>query len=301
MSIPKKIGRALLFPHIAIVIPLVPVSVALLIYSFAFDGVREAVRYFAYALSAYTLAVVCFRTPALIRRIRSFQSGNGFAGRWANDVGLRVKVSLYGSLLWNTAYAVFQLGLGVYHSALWFYAMAAYYLLLAVMRFFLLRHARIYRPGERMRDELLRYTVCGWGLLVMNLALSVILFLMISEGRTFHHNEITTIAMAAYTFTAFTTAIVNLVKYRRYNSPVLSAAKAVSLAAACVSMLTLEATMLTTFGGGEDAQFRRLMLGGTGAVVFLFIVAMALFMIVRGAKKWNAREQASPDESVPLL
>ena len=154
MSIPKKIGRALLFPHIAIVIPLVPVSVALLIYSFAFDGVREAVRYFAYALSAYTLAVVCFRTPALIRRIRSFQSGNGFAGRWANDVGLRVKVSLYGSLLWNTAYTVFQLGLGVYHSALWFYAMAAYYLLLAVMRFFLLRHARIYRPGERMRDAL---------------------------------------------------------------------------------------------------------------------------------------------------
>ena len=129
----------------------------------------------------------------------------------------------------------------------------------------------------------------------------MILFLMISEGRTFHHNEITTIAMAAYTFTAFTTAIVNLVKYRKYNSPVLSAAKAVSLAAACVSMLTLEATMLTTFGGGEDAQFRRLMLGGTGAVVFLFIVAMALFMIVRGAKKRNAREQASPDESVPLL
>ena len=301
MSIPKKIGRALLFPHIAIVIPLVPVSAALLIYCFAFDGVREAVRYFAYALSAYTLAVVCFRMPALVRRVRAVRSGNGFAGRWASDVGLRVKASLYGSLLWNTAYAVFQLGLGVYHSALWFYAMAAYYLLLAVMRFFLLRHARTYCPGERMREELRRYAACGWGLLAMNLALAVILFLMLHEGRTFHHGKITAIAMAAYTFTAFTTAIVNLVKYRRYNSPVLSAAKAVSLAAACVSMLTLEATMLTAFGGGEDARFRWRMLGGTGAVVFLLIAAMALYMIVRGTKKRNALEQASPGGSAPLL
>ena len=288
----KRIGRALLFPHPAIVILLVPVSAAMLVYSFAFAGVSDGVRYLSYAASAYTLTVLCLRLPALIRRIRSIQNGNGLAGRWANDVGLRMRVSLYGSLLWNTAYAIFQLGLGFYHSSVWFYAMAAYYLVLAVMRFFLLHHARLYRPGEQMRGELLRQVACGWGLLVMNLALSAILFLIIAQGRTFHHHEITTIAMAAYTFSAFITAIVSLVRYRKYHSPVLSAAKVISLAAACVSMLTLETTMLTTFGEGEDAQFRLIMLGGTGGAVFVFIVVMALRMIIRGS---IAQRSLKPD------
>ena len=96
----------------------------------------------------------------------------------------------------------------------------------------------------------------------MNLALALIIFFMVYWNRTFNHHEITTIAMAAYTFTALTMAIINIIKYKKYNSPVYSASKAISLASACVSMLTLESTMLTTFGDGTmDLTARRMMLG----------------------------------------
>ena len=154
------------------------------------------------------------------------------------------------------------------------------------MRFFLARYAGKNKPGERMLSELVRYRACGWIFLVMNLALSLIIFFMVYWNRTFNHHEITTIAMAAYTFTAFTAAIINIVKYRKYNSPVYSASKAISLAAACVSMLTLESTMLTPFGGETmDLLSRKILLGASGGVISAFVIAMAIYMIVQSTQK----------------
>jgi len=210
----------------------------------------------------------------------------GIARRWQDDTRLRVNVSLYGSLAWNALYGIFQLWLGFYHHTFWFYSLGAYYICLGVMRFFLVRHTTRYAPGERLQTELKKYRACGIVFLVMNLALALIIFFMVYWNRTFQHHMITAIAMAAYTFTALTTAIINVIKYRKYNSPVFSASKAISLAAALVSMLTLESTMLTTFGDGTmTAIERKWMLGATGGVVSLLIVATAIYMIVVGTKK----------------
>lgn len=111
-------------------------------------------------------------------------------------------------------------------------------------------------------------------------------FFMVYWDRTFQYHEITTIALAAYTFTAFTKEITNIVKYHKYNSPVYSASKAISLAAACVSMLTLESTMLTTFGDETmDFTSRRIMLVATGWVISIFIIVMTVYMIVQSSKR----------------
>ena len=92
--------------------------------------------------------------------------------------------------------------------------------------------------------------------------------------------------MAAYTFTAFTVAIINIIKYRKYNSPVYTASKAISLTAAVVSILTLVATMLTTFGDGSMSILtRKIMLGCTGGVVAVFIIIMAIVTIAQSGKK----------------
>ncbi len=97
---------------------------------------------------------------------------------------------------------------------------------------------------------------------------------------------IITIAIATYTFTSLTMAIIDSIKYRKYNSPILSAGKSISLAAACVSMLTLETTMLTIFNdGSKSVLFRKMMLGISGAVVSVVIITMALYMIIRSTKR----------------
>ena len=282
----KKIYKALLFPHIAIMIILVPIATVLLVGSMAFVGTKSVIAYISYLLAAYTLTVWCFKIPYLIKFFKIFKDENRYARKWRDDTRLRVNVSLYGSLAWNSLYGIFQLWLGLYHHTFWFCSLGAYYICLGVMRFFLLLHTRRYRPGEKMQAELLRYRACGLVFLLMNSALTLIIFFMIYFNRTFEHHMITAIAMAAYTFTALTIAIVNVIKYRKYNSPVFSASKAISLAAASVSMLTLEATMLTTFGDETmTAVEQKWMLGATGGAISALIVAIAIYMIVVGTKK----------------
>ena len=287
----KRLGKALLFPHIAIMILLVPVATVLLVDSMVFVGTASASAYISYVLAAYTLTVWCFKTPCLIRFFKTFKNENKYARRWQDDTRLRVRVSLYGSLAWNALYGILQLRLGFYHHTFWFYSLGAYYICLAVMRFFLLLHTRKYAPGERMREELLKYRACGAVFLLMNLALALIVFFMVYWNRTFEHHMITAIAMAAYTFTAFTVAIVNVIKYKKYNSPVFSASKAISLAAALVSMLTLESTMLTTFSDETmTAAEQKWMLGATGGAISVLIIATAIYMIVVGTKKLKLLE-----------
>ncbi len=281
----KKIAKALLFPPIAIMIILVPIATVFLVCSMVFLGTESVIAIISYVLAAYTLTIWCFKIPYLIKFFKTFKYENKYARIWQDDTRLRVNVSLYGTLIYNTAYALLQLGMGFWHHTFWFYSLAGYYISLAVMRFFLVRHTSKHKPGEKMMDELKRYRACGIVFLIMNLALALIIFFMVYWNRTFHHHEITTIALAAYTFTSLTLAIVNMVKHRRHHSPVYSASRAISLASACVSMLTLESTMLTTFGDGTmDLLTRKIMLGTSGGVISVLIISMAIYMIVRSNK-----------------
>ena len=282
----KKLGKALLLPHIAIMIILVPIATVLLVGSMVFIGTESPIAIVSYVIAAYTLTVWCLKIPYLIKFFKTFKDENKYARKWQDDTRLRVNVSLYSSLVWNALYGILQLWLGFYHHTFWFYSLGAYYICLGVMRFFLARHTTKYAPGERMQTELKKYRACGIVFLVMNLALALIIFFMVYWNRTFEHHMITAIAMAAYTFTSLTTAIINVVKYRKYNSPVFSASKAISLAAALVSMLTLESTMLTTFGDGTmTVMAQKWMLGATGGAISVLIVATAIYMIVVGSKK----------------
>lgn len=282
----KKICKALLFPHIAIMIILIPISAAFLVYSMVVLGTETVPAYISYVLAAYTLTVWCVRIPKIITLVREFKNGNEYAKMWFEDVRLRTNITLFCSLLWNMAYAVFQLWLGIKNSTFWYYSLAGYYFCLALMRVFLAVHTRKFTAGERMLEELKKYRLCGWIFLAMNMTLAVMMIFMIYRNKTFLHDQITTIAMAAYTFTTFTVAIVNIVRYRKYNSPVYSASKAISLAAACVSMITLTSTMLTTFNEGTmDMMSRRLMLSSVGGAVFVFIIVMAIYMIAQSTKK----------------
>ena len=298
----KKIGKSLLYPHPAALILLTPISIAFLVFSLVYFDTTNMLAIVSYLLAFYVLLVFCFKIPNIIAFFKKFKNENKYAKRYFSDVQVRINISLYGSLIWNIAFAIFQLWLGFKDNSLWFYSMFAYYVLLAVMRFFLLKHTRAYKPAEQAEIELKKYTFCGWMLLAMNLALSVIIFFIVYLNKTFEYHMIVTIALAAYTFFTFTFAIVNIVRYRKYNSAVYSAAKLISLISACVSMLTLETTMLTVFGEANSANFSRIMLSLTGSAVSLFSIAMSIIVIVVGHKKLKKlRETGNISQEIELV
>lgn len=271
----------LLFPPVVVLVLLTGISAVLLAYSCLRQAPAEPAVYGGYTLSAYTLATLCVRAPALGRWVRRLRRENPYLRRYSADPVWRVKLSLGVSLAVNGLYAAFQLGLGIWHQALWYYVLASYYALLLVIRLPLARRISRGGIGRDIEAEYRLYRWCGAVLAVMHIALAAMVFYIVHQGRGFFHHRITTIAIAAYTFFSLTLALVNLVRYRKFHSPLLSAAKAVSLAAALVSMLTLETAMLNAFGSAEEAAFRRAMTAFSGGVICLLILGMGLFMIAK--------------------
>jgi len=284
----KKILKAFLFPHIAVLLLLLPISVAFLVYSMTQLGTESVWSIISYVLSAYTLTIWCFKIPAIIAWVKRMKSENKYVVRYLSDERLRVNISLFISLLLNAVYAPLQLGLGIFHGSFWYYSMAWYYISMCILRYSLIRYTHKREAGADMLLENKKYRMCGIILLIMNVALTGLIALSIYSDRDFSHHEITTIALAAYTFASLTMAIISLIKYRKHNSPVYMASKITSLAAACVSMLTLEATMLTTFGGEEMNELtKHIFLGASGGAISIFIIVMAVYIIITANKKIN--------------
>lgn len=281
----KKILKILLYPHVAIIIALVPVSAALLVLAFTLFGESSPFSIVSYVVAAYTMTALGFRVPRIIKFAKKVKKENRYIVKYQNDTSLKMTLSLSGTVIFNGAYAIFQLGLGIHHQSVWFYSLAAYYAMLCIMRFFLLREVRNKSGGRDMRAEWKRYRFCGVILSVMNLALIIVVIYLFFRVRGIRHHEITTIALAAYTFTTLTLAIINVVKYRKYNSPVISAAKMISFAAALVSMMTLENAMLNAFGGDMTPETYSLFTGLTGVAVCLMILASAIYMIIKSTKE----------------
>ena len=283
---PKKIGKALLYPPLFLRILLVPLSVALLVFALISLTSDAPLAIATYVLSAYTLTVWCVRLPDILRALGRFKEENRLVRRLLADGALRARLSLGIALFFNTAYALFHFALGILYRTFWFYSLGGYYAVLALLRLALFRYTRRGTERKSARAELVRYRMTGIVFLLLGLALSLVLFFMLYFRRTFFRGMIVTIALAAYTFLSLTFAILGAVRDRRSGSPVLSAMRATSLAAASVSLLTLTSTMLTTFGGeGLTAEDARLFVGLTGAAVLLFVLMMAVYMIVNGTKK----------------
>lgn len=280
----KHIGKRLLFPHPILLTLLTLLAAAGMVYSGLKLDSNHPLSIAAYALSFCALMLLCLRVPQMVCFVRRCCEGSPFCMRYASDVQFRMRITLTFSFGWNGVYALFQLILGLAYRSAWFYAMAGYYLLLTLLRLRLLRQLQMSAPGSSPRTEWRIYRLCGIGLLLMNLSLLIFLLCFVFRLREVHHHEIVTIAMAAYTFFTVVLAACGVLRYRRYESPVLSAAKAVSLASALVSLLALENTMLSTFHEETEPLFRRLMLVCSGAGISLCILSMAGYMIWHGTK-----------------
>jgi len=71
---------------------------------------------------------------------------------------------------------------------------------------------------------------------------------------------------------------------RKFNSPVLSAVKAINLTTAMVTMPALETAMISQFGGAENEDFRRSMVSMTAGVVCCVEFWIGIYMIRKGNK-----------------
>lgn len=281
----KKIAYNCLFPKTVIVILSIPIAVLFLLYAFMYENAKDMISYIGYAFSAYSLTIVCAKSPVLFKQLKQIKNNNKYIQLYTKDAQLRVNISLYSSVTLNLLYALLQLFSGFYYHSIWFYALSGYYALLTVIRVFLLKDTRKMNPGENKLYEYSVYRLCGVFLLLMNITLSVIVTYIVWQNRGFSYHYIYTIALAAYTFSQMTLAIMNVIKYRRFQSPILSAARVIALVSALVSMISLETAMISAFGEPGNESFRQIMTALSGAGVCVIVLALAIYMIIHSTKE----------------
>lgn len=288
----KQLLKKLFFlPPVPTLLISVP-AYGLVIYALTEERVAPAVAYASYLLSAYALVITITGITGVVRLVRRGIEGHPLVkralgvpliGRYLREDLFRAETALYQGFFINLLYAGVKLFSGILYRSVWFITLAVYYIFLAAMRASLLHYVR--KDGKSKASEWSRYRLCGVILMFMNIALAGIVILAVHQNSGFEYPGVLIYIMAMYAFYAAITAVRNVIKFRRYESPVMSAAKVISLTAALVSMLSLETAMLTQFGAADDPMFRKTMTAYTGAGISMTVLGMAVFMIVRSTKE----------------
>lgn len=284
----RKIGKKLLYPPIWLVLFFALISTATLIVVFL-NGLEEhPAAYVIYVVAFYTLLVItmfCVKVlPERYRQAKQRVYDNKFGNRYMTDVAFRTHISLYASLGINLLYIGINIVSGLLYHTRWFLILAGYYGVLAIMRFILVRYVNKNKIGKDMLSEWKWSRVCAAILTLINLSLSAAVLMMMFQDKGFVYHGMLIYIMALYTFYITIIAIINIVKYRKYHSPILSTTKIINLAAALVSMLSLETAMLTAFGADMTVGTKRIFIAATGAGISIVVLAMSSYMIVHATK-----------------
>ncbi len=285
----RKIGKKLLFPPVWLMVILTVVSTAALTLVFVKGWDQQAVAYIVYVLSFYTLSVVCvfcaLVLPKQYSTIRQKIYDNPLGNRYMTDRVFRTNISLSVSFLISMLYVGINVWSWYVLRSYWFMVLGVYYAIMAVMRYILVRYVRIQKIGTSILGEWKRARVCACILLLINLSLSGAVLMILFESKGYDYPGILIYVMAAYTFYALIHAIVEIIKYRKLGSPVMSTAKMVSLSAALVSMLNLETAMFAQFGAEMSLDNQRLFIMLTGAGVSVTVVSLSLSLIMKSNKE----------------
>lgn len=285
----KKIVKKLLFLPVWAVAVLTVISAAALIDVFTKGTGTSVKAIITYVVSFYTLVVLCVGIftsfPVFYKNTKNKLYENKFANRYITDKRFNTNIRLYRSILVNLIYVVFNAVSAVVFDTNWFGIFALYYAVLACMRLLLAVYTTRNQLGTNRLAELKRSRLCACILVTVNMAISAAVLMMIYFDRGFEYKGFFIYVMAMYTFYATISAITDIIRYRRYNSPVMSASNIIKLSASLVSMLFLETAMFSQFGAEMSRMAQNTMIIATGAGIGLVIIGLSSYMIVSATKE----------------
>ena len=121
---------------------------------------------------------------------------------------------------------------------------------------------------------------------VLSFVLTAVIYISLSQNIAAKYSEITMITIAAYTFYKIIISIIKAVKQHKNPSLLLKTIRSISYAEVAASILTLQRSMLISFGAMEQRQIR-LMNVITGMAICLFVLMLGISMIIKSIRKDN--------------
>ena len=294
----KRILSKLLHPPQWFYFAIAPVVFAALICLFALRQEDSPLAYPLYTLSAYTLAVLLVAAPGAARRVRSAIgesrpiqkfSSTALGARYLQDAAFRNGMRLCHGVVFNLLYALFRLISGLHEASIWFVAIAAYYWALGGLRGYLI--LGYYR--RKIRGPLYEcrcYRRAAWLLFLLSLPMVGVIVLMVRADVSFSYPGYMIYLSAMYTFYMMILSIINLVKFRKMGSSIISAAKVLNFVSALMSVLGLQTAMISRFSF-EGEAYRKMMNTITGTAVFTAVMVTVIVMLIRSTKSKKGVER----------
>ena len=184
--------------------------------------------------------------------------------------------SPYTSLAFNVAYALGNCIIGFLTHSWWFITVGAYYAVLTVTRYSVLQIRR--KANGKYDTELFARRITGILLVVLSFCIVGVNIMSAVKDRGTAFHEIVMITIATYTFTKISIAIIGMAKTKRSASPVLKTLRNISLADACVSIYTMQRSMLVSFPGMKVAEILLLNIF-TGTAVWIVVLLLGINLI----------------------
>ncbi len=184
----------------------------------------------------------------------------------------------------NLLYALYHCALGIMNRSLWFITMCAFYGILAIMRLSAVLCERKNQDLPSNDTEKFVMKLSGILLAVLSFVLAVVSYISLSQNIATKHDKIIMITIATYTFYKITMAVIRAFKQHTNPSPLLKTIRNIGYAEVAASILTLQRSMLVSFGSMDGGQ-ARLMNAITGAIVCLFVLTLGISMIIKSVRK----------------
>lgn len=290
MSKAKKLLAWIRHPHGWALIPLyliTAISVAGSIVFAAADAELGILAYLFFGVAAitlsYTVYTIVLFVPSAKQKITALLRKSRFTDRLMEQYGFRTIIFAIASFGISIAYVCVNGVVAVMERSVWYGALAAYYLVLAVMRGGVLlfhrskRKKSVEEPNEEKTRAAKIYGRCGIGLIFLPICLSFAILQMVLGKNSFEHAGLMIYVSATYAFYKIIMSIVHIVKARREDDLTVRAVRSVNLADAMVSILALQTAMFKEFSSGENFGFANAL---TGGVVCALTAALGIYMIV---------------------
>ena len=226
---------------------------------------------------------------------RKERTEHKFLKRIKSDYTFRTFVFSAFSFLVTVAFTGYNVFLAVVYRSTWNIGIAIYYALLLCVRAYVIFSEYKFnkkdfddRAKENARKQL--YLVQSILLLVMDIALIAPISIMVMQQKDINYSEI-----PALTTYKITTASINIVKTRKGKHLSVKILRNVNFVDALVSVLSLQYTLIMTFGGGIDGKMRTLCAIST-FFIWMFIIFISVLSLIYAVKSKKEKQDTERSE-----
>lgn len=248
---------------------------AILTIVFLFLNINQSIMIIFYSIMGVTFFYSCylfiifdypkFKQFFINLKIKLCEKSK-FINSLYTDAYFRTMMATCFSLFLGFCFVGYNAFAGIYYHSIWNGSISVYYIFLVIIRILILiseykiTQNQSLTPQEIDQKRIKMFTLEGQLLICVNLALIAPITLLATSQKIVSLPYWVAIANAGYTFYKVISCVYTFVKSRKNTNLSIKGIKNLNLTSACVSLLSLENTMIITFSQDFEPSMQTLMI-----------------------------------------